>query len=277
MFRETLQALACLSVLASTTYSLHMSSNRGGGSDTYHRAANGGVIGLNSPGGLNDFDELPLADQSLQNNQRQKLEELNDDQLSIVASENEIQESIHNLKHPLGPLGDHEPPRALQELFGGGVGGIGGIDNSGTLDIRLEQKEQKKIAQQKAQQQQQQHQPSKYAVNTKRNGGEHNVGGNINGGSSISSPNLPPIPHGLASQLMLRTARGQRQYDVPQIGKFDNFTIFHFPVNFINLFLTFVSISVCLFLRVYDVSDVYIYIYARRALTPTTGGSCFIY
>ncbi|XP_037941533.1 uncharacterized protein LOC119674467 [Teleopsis dalmanni] len=29
----------------------------------------------------------------------------------------------------------------------------------------------------------------------------------------------PPVSHSIASQLMLRTARGQRQYDVPQIGK----------------------------------------------------------
>lgn len=28
---------------------------------------------------------------------------------------------------------------------------------------------------------------------------------------------MPSIPHGMASQLMLRSARGQRQYDVPQI------------------------------------------------------------
>ena len=45
------------------------------------------------------------------------------------------------------------------------------------------------------------------------------------GGSSSSSnsgrttSNMPAIPHEMASQLMLRSARGQRQYDVPQIGE----------------------------------------------------------
>lgn len=32
-----------------------------------------------------------------------------------------------------------------------------------------------------------------------------------------NSKMLPTVPHGIASQLMLRSARGQRQYDVPQI------------------------------------------------------------
>lgn len=30
---------------------------------------------------------------------------------------------------------------------------------------------------------------------------------------------LPTVSHGIANQLMLRSARGQRQYDVPQIGE----------------------------------------------------------
>uniref|UniRef100_A0A182P530 Secreted protein n=1 Tax=Anopheles epiroticus TaxID=199890 RepID=A0A182P530_9DIPT len=34
-----------------------------------------------------------------------------------------------------------------------------------------------------------------------------------------SSSGLPSIPHGIANQMMLRSTRGQRQYDVPQIGK----------------------------------------------------------
>lgn len=37
------------------------------------------------------------------------------------------------------------------------------------------------------------------------------------GSSSDGSGNMPTIPHDMASQLMLRSARGQRQYDVPQI------------------------------------------------------------
>ncbi|KAH8280558.1 hypothetical protein KR018_009899 [Drosophila ironensis] len=42
------------------------------------------------------------------------------------------------------------------------------------------------------------------------------VGGGVSAGSQGSSY-VPPVSHSIASQLMLRTARGQRQYDVPQI------------------------------------------------------------
>lgn len=55
-------------------------------------------------------------------------------------------------------------------------------------------------------------------------------GGGGNGGSmKSSSSSFVGIPaqfsHGIASQLMLRTSRGQRNYDVPQIGKLINFVI----------------------------------------------------
>ncbi|XP_061509180.1 uncharacterized protein LOC133392686 [Anopheles gambiae] len=36
-------------------------------------------------------------------------------------------------------------------------------------------------------------------------------------GGGGSSSGLPSIPHGIANQMMLRSTRGQRQYDVPQI------------------------------------------------------------
>lgn len=39
------------------------------------------------------------------------------------------------------------------------------------------------------------------------------------GSVKFNSKTLPTVPHGIANQLMLRSARGQRQYDVPQIGK----------------------------------------------------------
>ncbi|XP_058837038.1 uncharacterized protein LOC131693333 [Topomyia yanbarensis] len=45
--------------------------------------------------------------------------------------------------------------------------------------------------------------------------GSSSSSGSSNGGGSNGG--LPTIPHGMASQLMLRSARGQRQYDVPQI------------------------------------------------------------
>lgn len=50
------------------------------------------------------------------------------------------------------------------------------------------------------------------------NNGQNN--NDMRNNDGINSANLPSlVPHGLASQLMLRSARGQRQYDVPQIGK----------------------------------------------------------
>lgn len=156
MFRETLQTLACLSVLAGT-YSLHMAR------DSYRRP-------------LDDLDALDITDntpQLLKHNQQKDEQQENDISIGHI-----------NLHHS-------EPPRELQELFGG----------SSPLDIRLQQ-------QQPQQSQSQLHQ------NQNKRGSTGN-----SGGSSVSTPNLPAVPHGMASQLMLRSARGQRQYDVPQIGE----------------------------------------------------------
>uniref|UniRef100_A0A182T6X6 Uncharacterized protein n=1 Tax=Anopheles maculatus TaxID=74869 RepID=A0A182T6X6_9DIPT len=41
-------------------------------------------------------------------------------------------------------------------------------------------------------------------------------------GGGSSSSGLPSIPHGIANQMMLRSTRGQRQYDVPQIECVEN-------------------------------------------------------
>lgn len=158
MFRETLQTLACLSVLAGT-YSLHMAR------DSYRRP-------------LDDLDVLDITDntpQLLKQHNQQKDEQENDISIGHI-----------NLHHS-------EPPRELQELFGA----------SSPLDIRLQQPQQS--------QQPQLHQ------NQNKRGSTGN-----SGGSSVSNSgtqNLPAVPHGMASQLMLRSARGQRQYDVPQIGE----------------------------------------------------------
>ncbi|XP_017040740.1 putative uncharacterized protein DDB_G0271606 [Drosophila ficusphila] len=45
----------------------------------------------------------------------------------------------------------------------------------------------------------------------------HKRSGAAGGSPSGGYPAQPPVSHSIASQLMLRTARGQRQYDVPQI------------------------------------------------------------
>ncbi|XP_043867151.1 uncharacterized protein LOC6580458 isoform X2 [Drosophila mojavensis] len=54
--------------------------------------------------------------------------------------------------------------------------------------------------------------PSLLLPNHKRSGNAASAG--------LSGYTSPPVSHSIASQLMLRTARGQRQYDVPQIGEF---------------------------------------------------------
>lgn len=119
-----------------------------------------------------------------------------------------------------------EPPRALQELFAG----------PSTLDIRLEQQRAQYQQEKQQQQHHQQQPPNQQQQQTKSNdfsemhlnkrtsidvtnNGQSNDD-ELRNNDGINSPNLPSlVPHGLASQLMLRSARGQRQYDVPQIGK----------------------------------------------------------
>lgn len=78
------------------------------------------------------------------------------------------------------------------------------IVNSGS-PLSLENPEEPKHQKTNQQQLHQQQQLPHRTTNSKRSG--------INSG--IGAP--PPVTHSIASQLMLRTARGQRQYDVPQI------------------------------------------------------------
>lgn len=214
MFRETLQTLACLSVLAGA-YSLHMSTR-----DSYRNPLNGISLvhlndetaaaaqqqqtqipqiprGSNSDSYTNDLSQIDAGiDRQTQkhlsamtttttknnnnknnNSNRQQSKSVVD--IPLFDENNEIPDYPNMMSHePIGPL---LQPRGLQELFNGGT--------APKYDIR--------------QQQQQQQQTSK------RSG--------VGPGGKQS---LPPIPHGLASQLMLRSARGQRQYDVPQIGKY---------------------------------------------------------
>lgn len=198
MFRETLQTLACLSVLAGA-YSLHMSTR-----DQYRNPLNGiSLVHLNdgtqtqvpqprgNGGGTTTND---LNESSATNGDRQK-SHLSSMMATAAKTNNKINSNRQQQKHvdiplfdenndipdysnmmnhePIGPL--MQPPRGLQELF------VAGSANK--YDIR--------------QQQQQQQSPT-----SKRSG---------------VVPGMPQMPHGLASQLMLRSQRGQRQYDVPQI------------------------------------------------------------
>ncbi|XP_058173194.1 uncharacterized protein LOC131288101 [Anopheles ziemanni] len=69
------------------------------------------------------------------------------------------------------------------------------------------------------QQQQQQQQQQRSATSSKRASptGARNKMMADSAQDSGAGSSLPSIPHGIANQLMLRSTRGQRQYDVPQI------------------------------------------------------------
>uniref|UniRef100_A0A182IWJ9 Uncharacterized protein n=1 Tax=Anopheles atroparvus TaxID=41427 RepID=A0A182IWJ9_ANOAO len=74
--------------------------------------------------------------------------------------------------------------------------------------------------QQQQQRQQQQEQPQRSAASNKRASptGARNKMMADSAQDSGAGSSLPSIPHGIANQLMLRSTRGQRQYDVPQIA-----------------------------------------------------------
>lgn len=221
MFRETLQTLACLSVLTST-YSLHMSTR-----DSYrnplvdHHHMN--LAQFNDPPHstgqqeLQQQQQLKLASLQLQqqsqqskhtaaaamaaasssssnlNNKQQQQQRQQDDD-DLLLDDNEIPDYNGVLiQPPPPPIGPILQPRGLQELFG----------TATKYDIRM---------------QQQQHEPaaasaSYLPVANKR-------APNTSGGGSGGAIMFPTMSHGIASQLMLRKPRGSRQYDVPQIGKY---------------------------------------------------------
>ncbi|XP_053688531.1 signal transducer and activator of transcription A [Sabethes cyaneus] len=142
------------------------------------------------------------------------------------------------VRHPVGPL---IQPRGLQELFG--VQTNFDMRNMPQLPPLQQQQQQQQLKSSAAdgansdedlQQQQPRNPNNKRSSHNNSNGGGTADGtgggymddgpsssGGGGGGSSSSNSNnnggMPQIPHGMASQLMLRSARGQRQYDVPQI------------------------------------------------------------
>lgn len=182
MFRETLQALACLSVLAST-YSLHMSSR-----DSYRNPLNGiSLVQLNDETQQQQqHEQEKLHDPTHQTKRANSIQQnTNHNKMDVVSSyeENDIPE-YGNLNQPIGPL---MQPRGLQELFGTPM----------KYDIRTQQNQQ----------------------DTDITSNQHQSKRSGIGPSGGNSKMISNLPHGIASQLMLRSARGQRQYDVPQIGK----------------------------------------------------------
>lgn len=229
MFRKAIQILACLSVLlAGGSHSLHMAR------DSYRRPSASDLDGVAANSDENSLESMPIGHRihQLQHQQQQqhpqRYQSLPPGGAASDDSINRQQQQQH-LQQP------HNAPIALQELFAG----------TATLDIRLEQQQQ--------QQQRQLHddmnninvdhrrlqheggggddddepQPQQH----KRGNGEEAIGPGDNPSplpqtSGGGKPNMPPppIPHGIASQLMLRSARGQRNYDVPQIGEFSIFS-----------------------------------------------------
>ncbi|XP_063695518.1 uncharacterized protein LOC134826937 [Culicoides brevitarsis] len=169
MFRETLQTLACLSVLAGA-YSLHMSTR-----DPYRNPLNGMSLVHDAPQMATQTRGNDLTSQKLSTPPKNPGKQQQN--IPLFDENNEIPDYLMN-HDPIGPL--MQPPRGLQDLFVG----------ANKYDIRLQQ--QQKQQQPSSSQQQQQ--------------------------SKRSGPGIPPsMSHGIASQLMLRSQRGQRQYDVPQI------------------------------------------------------------
>ncbi|EDW35668.1 GL17386 [Drosophila persimilis] len=114
---------------------------------------------------------------------------------------------------------DNEKP--AQTAASGLAAAVGG-SASGAAS-QQQNKQQHESTSGDAQQQQQQQQPNTQDKkeseqqllhpNHKRSGSVNSAGGAAQGAGYAA----PSISHSVASQLMLRTARGQRQYDVPQI------------------------------------------------------------
>ncbi|GAB0098922.1 uncharacterized protein DMENIID0001_147310 [Sergentomyia squamirostris] len=190
MLRETLQTLTCLSVL-SVTYSLHMArdsyrrDNEGHISDQVHHTV---VDQIQDPHDRHSLHEnnLPNIDPHLRQPLTGYLTSAEPVDVSR-SNDDDLYSNTATYTHAV-------PPKALQDLF--------------NTDLDMLQ-----------QHQQQQQQQQKHNKRTPSGGGTIGGGGSGGGSSGTNSgiPNLSPVPHSIANQLMLRSVRGQRQYDVPQI------------------------------------------------------------
>lgn len=240
MFREVLPILAYMSVLSST-YSLHMAR------DAYLKAPPPPPPAQQLLEELDDMSELLAAENAipaapgqnphqLQQQQQQQLAAgaaMQQAHLGITGTSsgggggphgvvinhltsNELPElSPPPVRHPVGPL---IQPRGLQELFGvqnnyvqaarhqpqnRNAAELTADDEEDGADQPLEQRNPPNSKRSSSS-------SGSSASSSGDSSGQNNGGGGGGGG-------MPSIPHGMASQLMLRSARGQRQYDVPQI------------------------------------------------------------
>lgn len=194
MFRETIQILACLALLTSGN-SLHMAR------DSFHRPTSdvGIVDFIDEPSQHEKNQQTPIEQSSPTGSNyhnRHGPHTVHDEQINLSAN------SIDQFARSSSIRNRQDTPRALQELFAG----------PSTLDIRLEQ--QKHLNQQELL-----HQNKRASVSATSTGGDGISGGSAMPGSNVKHI-LPQVSHGIASQLMLRSGRGQRNYDVPQIGEY---------------------------------------------------------
>ena len=203
MFRELFQLFAYVSVLSST-YSLHITR------DSYLKPS------------LDDLDDVELDIKHSNNNNN------NHNNNNNNLNSNELPEMNHH--HIIGPLMGQ--PKALEELFGvqnnyeiraqikppttnddddnNDNTNNNNNNNNNNVDNEIQIQQPSEEAQ---------HQNKRASSINGGTGGNVGNGGVSSSNSGRSSSNMPVIPHEMASQLMLRSARGQRQYDVPQIGE----------------------------------------------------------
>ncbi|XP_049539040.1 uncharacterized protein LOC125953472 [Anopheles darlingi] len=224
--------------------SVHQKLTHGGATNSIHSSNS---ISISNSGNSNGL--LPVASITMGGSHHQLRP------VSSHVTSNELPElspppahlPVAVLRHgPIGPLVvGPQPPRALQELFGvqtnfdiraaqqhrqhqyadggaatssssssssmddrddddGGGGGAGGGEDDTETDRELQR--------------------TATATNSKRasptnsrNKMMADSGGGGGGGAQEGGSSMPSIPHSVANQMMLRSTRGQRQYDVPQI------------------------------------------------------------
>lgn len=245
MFREVLPILAYMSVLSST-YSLHMAR------DAYLKAPPPPPPAQQLLEELDDMSELLAAENAipaasggvaiphLQQQQLAAGAAMQQAHLGITGAgtgstgphgvinhltSNELPElSPPPVRHPVGPL---IQPRGLQELFGvvqnnyvqtqpqrhpapqnrNAAELTADDDDEDGADQPLEQRTQPNNSKRS----------SSSGTGSASGSSSGDSSGQNGGGGGGGGGGMPSIPHGMASQLMLRSARGQRQYDVPQI------------------------------------------------------------
>ncbi|XP_039429301.1 uncharacterized protein LOC120412772 [Culex pipiens pallens] len=131
------------------------------------------------------------------------------------------------VRHPVGPL---IQPRGLQELFGVQNNYVGHNNPHNAQQNRPQQQNRNAAelvgddddedgADQPLEQRNPANNKRSSSSSSASSSGSSGDSSGQNGGGAAggSAGGMPSIPHGMASQLMLRSARGQRQYDVPQI------------------------------------------------------------